>query len=107
MKFKLSEGMKVKVLRTLHGGHFPVGTIGIARNCKNGVVCKLEANGDWWMYQTDELAPIRTRPKKHLTRASISTSGRLRTANVFHNGYDFKIHYTVTKGKVSGVSLAN
>ena len=49
----------------------------------------------------------KTRRGQSLTRASISTSGRLEPRILWRNGLPVKINFHIRKNKVVGVSLAN
>jgi hypothetical protein len=74
--------------------------------CINTIGEKVDGSGVY--EQRRRAIPIiKTRPKKHLTRASISTSGRWQAVPFVFNEVHFKINLTVLNGKVVGVSLAN
>jgi hypothetical protein len=57
MKWKLKNGMKVKVVSNSSEGEFPIGTIGIVDH-QHGDGCMVKANDDWWMYSKSDLEPV-------------------------------------------------
>ncbi len=61
---KLRNGMKVKIVRILSGGEFPIGTTGVIKSYLGPDYFHVHAKGDFWVYNSKEVEPLKSGKSK-------------------------------------------